>query len=66
MADVEQELVRIARRYSARARALEDVTADRDEAIRRAIKAKVPRNRLAEIFGLSRQRLDQIRRGSRI
>lgn len=38
----------------------------RDEAIRRALADGVPRARVVEITGLSKQRVDQIRRGARL
>lgn len=39
---------------------------ERDEAIRAAIEAKDPYARIAELTGLSEQRLYQVRRGARI
>jgi hypothetical protein len=54
------------RRYNARDREREKSIQERDRVIRDAIQAKVPRARIVEITSLSPQRIDQIRRGSRI
>lgn len=64
--DIERELTAITRRHHARRRALEEIESERGEAIRNAIAAKIPRKRIAELTGLSLQRIDQIRRGSRL
>lgn len=66
MSDAEQDLVAAVRRHAARARALDQATTERDDAIRRAVAANVQRRRIVEISGLSPQRVDQIRRSARI
>jgi acetyl-CoA acetyltransferase len=64
MADIERALVAVMRRYNARAKALDEATAERDRVIRDAMEAKMPRERITAITGLSRQRMDQIRNGA--
>lgn len=61
MADSERALKAIARRYNARKAALEQAERERDEAIR-ATRGEVTGPRIAEIFGLSIQRVKQLRR----
>lgn len=56
-----------ARRRKARTEQLDaEAAAERDEVIRSAIAAKIPRARIVELVGLSPQRIDQIRRGARL
>lgn len=66
MPDPVRQLQTVMRRYETRSKALEDATGDRDDAIRAAIEAKIPRARIVEITSLSPQRVDQIRRGARL
>ena len=61
MADIERDLLTVMKRYNARAKALDEATIERDRVIRDAMEAKMPRERITEITGLSRQRMDQIR-----
>lgn len=64
--DIEQELATVARKHARHRRAAEEIEPERDELIRKALQADVPRRRIVEITGLSPQRVDQIRRNSRI
>jgi hypothetical protein len=65
-ATVMRGLQTVMRRWETRAKALEDATAERDQAIRDAIEAKIPRAQIVRATGLSPQRIDQIRRGARL
>ena len=65
-ASIERDLITVARRSLRLKRQLSDVDEHRDRVIRDAIKAKIPRARIVEITELSPQRIDQIRRGSRV
>ncbi len=66
MADIERDLISIVRRHSARERAVEESGAKRDRVIVDAAAAGLlTRRRLAEITGLSVQRIDQIIRAGR-
>lgn len=62
----EATLVTAMHAYERTAAAMAAVTDGRDDAIREALAAGVPRARVVEITGLSKQRIDQIRRGTRL
>lgn len=65
-AQIEHDLALAVRRSkTARARA-DQADGDRDEMIRVAHAAGIGLTRLTEITGLSKQRIDQIRRGARL
>lgn len=66
MVEIERELTAVIRRLEREAGRVDRTVAERDELIREAIAVKLPRTRLREITGLSKQRLDQIRRGARL
>jgi hypothetical protein len=66
MVDIERDLAAVTRRYKARDKAREEAAAERDRVIRDAIEARIPRARIVEITELSPQRIDQIRRNSRL
>lgn len=54
------------RRRRPHARALEELDEDRDKLIREMIEQGSQRKLISDITGLSRQRIDQIRRGARL
>lgn len=66
MADLERDLTAVMRRCKRTEEAHEQNLSERDRIIRDAYEARVPRAKIVEITGLSPQRIDQIRRGSRI
>ncbi len=66
MADIELELISVVRRHNARERASDASGAERDRMILAAADTgALTRRRLAEITGLSLQRIDQIIRTGR-
>lgn len=66
MDDPEQNLINVARRWK-RGRAVQDrLDAERDEAIRVAREAGIPQATVMAITGLSRPRINQIMRNSRV
>ena len=66
MEEIERQLAAAVRRSrTARARA-DQADTGRDNLIREAIVAGMARTRIQEITGLSKQRVDQIRRGTRL
>jgi len=66
MVDIERELQAVTRRHNARAKALDQATAERDRVIRDALDAKLPRARVIAITELSPARIEQIRRADRL
>jgi hypothetical protein len=65
-ANIERDLATVAKR-KARTKAADDAAAvERDRIIRDALAAGIQRARIVELTDLSPQRVDQIRRGSRI
>jgi len=64
--DIEQELAVLSRKHARHVKAAREIEPERDALIRRALADQVPRRRVVEITGLSPQRVDQIRRSSRI
>lgn len=66
MADPEQNLINVSRRWK-QGRARQDkLDSERDEAIRLAREAGIPQAKVMEITGLSRPRINQIMRNSRV
>jgi hypothetical protein len=63
---VERELAAASRVYDRRARALAEAAEARNAAVRAAMQAKIPSRRIMALTGLSRSRVDQVRRRSRI
>ena len=66
IAQLEREITTEMRRVARQRERLKDLEATRDDAIRRALDVGVPRRRLVEITRFSPQRIDQIRRRSRV
>lgn len=64
-ASIERDLAAVTRKHRERTEDLAEATAQRDRVIRDALAAKLPRPRIAELTGLSTQRIDQIHKGTR-
>lgn len=65
-AQLERTVAAATRRSMAARERASELEAGRDDAIRAAHAGGVPPRRLVEITGLSRKRIDQIRRGARL
>lgn len=62
----ERELISVAKRWDAGRKRFDQLTVERDQAIRAARAAGISQRRVMEITGLSRPRLNQIIRDSRV
>jgi hypothetical protein len=62
---IERDLAAATRRHARSVTAAEEAALERDELVRAAIAAKVPRSRIISVTGLSPARVEQIKRHTR-